>query len=182
MASSKWSAVKDTHHRIIVIAKVLRIASDSRTAREKLQQVHEDIVQGEERGILFFIRFNQHFDTAGIHAPAYQHYLQQAMNGTEHPKMRISIADDFAEEAKKKAGALTRALTREEVEEVFLARGAVLLNKTIRKEIDEGHLPYHPHDKMYRPHRPRATVPQHQEHERHAPQHRVLQCRQQWSR
>ena len=149
--------MKDILHRIILIAKVLRIPSDSRIAREKLQQVHEDIVQDDERGIPFLIRFNQYFDISGIHDTEYQHYLQQSMNGTEHPKMRISTADDFAEEAEKKADALSRELTREEVEELFLARDAVLVNKASRKEIDEGHLPHDTHDKIYRPHRPRAA-------------------------
>ena len=73
MAATKWSAVTDILHRIILIAKVLRIPSDSRTAREKLQQVHEDVVQDEERGIPFLIRFNQYFDISGIHDTEYQH-------------------------------------------------------------------------------------------------------------
>ena len=105
---------------------LLRIPSDSRTAREKLQQVHEDVVQDEERGIPFLIRFNQYFDISGMHDTEYQHYLQQLMNGTEHVKMRISAADDFAEEAEKRADSLGRQLVRDEVEELFLAPRRVL--------------------------------------------------------
>ena len=151
MAPAKWDAVKDILHGIILIARVLRVPSDSRSAREKLQQMHEDIVQGEERGVPFLIRFNQYFDISGIHDKEYQHYVQQSMNGTEHPKMRVSAADDFAEEAEKKTESLGRAMTREEVEELFLARDAVLMNKASRKEIDEGHLPHDTREKIYRP-------------------------------
>ena len=129
----------------------MRVPSDSRNAREKLQQMHEDIVQDAERGIPFLLRFNQYFDISGIHDTEYQHYVQQSMNGTEHPKMRVSAADDFAEEAEKKTESLGRAMTREEVEELFLARDAVLMNKASRKEIDEGHLPHDTREKIYRP-------------------------------
>ena len=71
--------------------------------------------------------------------------------------MRVSAADDFAEEAEKKTESLGRALTREEVEELFLARDAVLMDKASRKEIDEGHLPHDTREKIYRPHRPKAA-------------------------
>ena len=87
MAPAKWDAVKDILHRIILITRVLRVPSDSRNAREKLKQMHEDIVQDTERGIPFLLRFNQYFDISGIHDTEYQHYVQQSMNGTEHPKM-----------------------------------------------------------------------------------------------
>ena len=72
-------------------------------------------------------------------------------------KMRISTADDFAEEAEKRADSLGRQLSRDEVEELFLARDAVLVNKASRKEIDEGHLPHDTREKIYRPHRPKAA-------------------------
>ena len=73
------------------------------------------------------------------------------MNGTEHAKMRASAAEDFAEEAERQATALGRALTREEVEDLFLARDALLVNKASRKELDEGHLPHDTREKIYRP-------------------------------
>jgi hypothetical protein len=72
MAPAKWDAVKDILHRIILITRVLRVPSDSRNAREKLQQMHEEIVQDTERGIPFLLRFNQYFDISGIHDTEYQ--------------------------------------------------------------------------------------------------------------
>ena len=129
----------------------MRIPSDSRKAREMLQQTHEAVVQDQQRGPPFIIRFNQYFNISGIADSEYQHYLQQALNGTEHPKMKISAAEDFAEESEIKATALGRDLTRDEAEERFLARDQFLTNKASRKEIDEGHLPKDTRAKVYRP-------------------------------
>ena len=151
MKPSKWSAVKNILHRIISIARVLRIPSDRRRAREMLQQVHEDTIQDQQRGPPFLIRFNQFFNISGIADTEYQHYLQQALNCTEHPKMKTSAADDFADEAEIKATALGREISREEVEELFLARDNFLTNKASRKEIDEGHLSKDTRSKIYRP-------------------------------
>ena len=44
MPPTKWPAVTDILHRIILIARALRIPSDSRRAREMLQQTHEDVI------------------------------------------------------------------------------------------------------------------------------------------
>ena len=84
MPAAKWPAVTDILHRIILIARALRIPSDSRKAREMLQQTHEAVVQDQQRGPPFIIRFNQYFNISGIADSEYQHYLQQALNGTEH--------------------------------------------------------------------------------------------------
>ena len=65
--------------------------------------------------------------------------------------MKTSAADDFAEESELKATALGRELTRDEAEEIFLARDQFLTNKASRKEIDEGHLPKDTRSKIYRP-------------------------------
>ena len=149
--SPKWSAAKDTLHMIILIVQALHIPSDSRQAREKIQQTHEDVCQDQERGPPFLIRFNQYVDISGIYDTEYQHYLQQTINGTEHPKMRVSAAEDFTEEAEQQINTLGRALTREEVERLLLARDALLVNNASRKEIDEGHLPHDTREKIYRP-------------------------------
>ena len=45
MAPTKWASVTDILHRIILIARALRIPSDSRRAREMLQQTHEDVIK-----------------------------------------------------------------------------------------------------------------------------------------
>ena len=42
MSPTKWSAVEDILHMILLIARALRIPSDSWKAREMLQQMHED--------------------------------------------------------------------------------------------------------------------------------------------
>ena len=63
----------------------------------------------------------------------------------------------LSEEVEKKTESLSRALSRDEVEELFLARDAVMMNKASRKEIDEGHLPHDTRENMYRPHRMKAT-------------------------
>ena len=97
----------------------------------------------------FLIRFNQFFNISGIADSEYQHYLQQSINGTEHARMKTSAADDFAEESELKATALGRELTRDEAEELFLARDQFLTNKAPRKEIDEGHLPKDTRSKIY---------------------------------
>ena len=97
MAPTKLPAVKDILHRIMLIARALRIPSDSRRAREMLQQTHEDVIQDQQRGPPFLIRFNQFFKIAGIADSEYQHYLQKLLNGTEHTKMKTSAAEDFAE-------------------------------------------------------------------------------------
>ena len=65
--------------------------------------------------------------------------------------MKISAAEDFAEESEIKATALGRDLTRDEAEELFLARDQFLTNKASHKEIDEGHLPKDTRAKVYRP-------------------------------
>ena len=58
MPPTKWPAVKDILHRIILIAWALRIPSDSRKAREMLQQTHEGVIQDQQRGPPFLIQFN----------------------------------------------------------------------------------------------------------------------------
>ena len=50
MAPTKWASITDILHRIILIARALRIPSDSRRAREMLQQTHEDVIQDQQRG------------------------------------------------------------------------------------------------------------------------------------
>ena len=151
MPPTKWPDVKDILHRIILIAWALRIPSDSRKAREMLQQTHEAVIQDQQRGPPFLIRFNQFFNISGIADSEYQHYLQQPINGTEHTKMKTSAGKDFAEESELKATALGRDLTRDEAEELLLARGQFLTNKASRKEIDEGHLPKDTRSKIHRP-------------------------------
>ena len=95
MPPTKWPAVTDILYRIILIARALRIPSDSRRAREMLQQTHEAVIQDQQRGPPFLIRFNQFFNSAGTADSEYQHYLQQPLNGTEHPKMKTSAAEYF---------------------------------------------------------------------------------------
>ena len=65
--------------------------------------------------------------------------------------MKTSASEDFADESEVKSTALGRDLTREEAEELFLARDQFLTNKAPRKEIDEGHLPKDTRAKLYRP-------------------------------
>ena len=112
MSPTKWPAVTDILHRIILIARALRIPSDSKRAREMIQQTHEDVIQDQQRGPPVLIRFNQFFNISGIADSEYQHYLQQSINGTEHTKMKTSAGEDFAEESEVKATALGRDLTR----------------------------------------------------------------------
>ena len=74
MAPTKWPAISDILHRIILIARALRIPSDSRKAREMLQQTHEDVIQDQQRGPPFLIRFNhqsvlQYFGHSGLGIP-----------------------------------------------------------------------------------------------------------------
>ena len=116
-----------------------------------LQQTHEAVIQDQQRGPPFLIRFNQFFNISGIADSEYQHYLQQSINGTEHITMKTSAGEDFAEKSELKATALGRDLSREDAEEPFLARDQFLTNKASRKEIDEGHLPKDTRAKIYRP-------------------------------
>ena len=73
MPPTKWPAVRDILHRIMLIARALRIPSDSRKAREMLQQTHEAVIQDQQRGPPFLIRFNQFFNILGIADSEYQH-------------------------------------------------------------------------------------------------------------
>ena len=50
IAPTKCPAVKDSLHKIILIARALRIPSDIRRAREIVQQTHEDVIQDQQRG------------------------------------------------------------------------------------------------------------------------------------
>ena len=79
MPPTKWPAVTDILHRIILIARALRIPSDSRKAREMLQQTHESVIQDQQRGPPFLNRFNQFFNISGIADSEYQHNLPAAV-------------------------------------------------------------------------------------------------------
>lgn len=102
MTPAKWPAITDILHRIILRARSLRIPSDSRKAREMLQQTHADVIQDQQRGPPFLIRFNQFFNISGIADSEYQHYLQQSINGTEHPKMKTSAGEDLQKNRKSR--------------------------------------------------------------------------------
>ena len=66
MAPTKWPAMKDILHRIVLIAWALRIPNDSRKVHAIMQQPNADVIQDQQRGPLFLIRFNQFFNISGI--------------------------------------------------------------------------------------------------------------------